>query len=62
MIDSHIEIEKPILSKNHSLIKSRLIVALFEATQNQFDILPTLSLELATGKATPDICIYPKLK
>jgi hypothetical protein len=54
------EIEKPILSKNHSLIQSRLTVA-FSKAQNQYDILPELSLELVTGKATPDISIFPKL-
>jgi Uma2 family endonuclease len=62
MIEPLIEIEKPMPSKNHSFIQSRLTVALFEAAKNQFDILPELSLELITGKATPDICIYPKLK
>ncbi len=52
---------KPMPSKNHSILQARLLRVLLNNYDNEFDFLSELSLELTTGKATPDISIYPKL-
>lgn len=51
---------KPMPSKNHSRLERRLGV-LLTPYEDKYDIMPELSLELPTGKATPDICLYPKM-
>lgn len=48
---------KPMPSLNHSILQSRLTVVLGRYTE--YDIPTELSLELTSGKATPDLCIYP---
>ena len=59
-VDYVIERGKPMPSKNHSRLERRLGVVL-TPYEDRFDIMPELSLELSAGKATPDICLYPKL-
>ncbi len=58
--DYETERGKPMPSKNHSRLERRLGVVL-TPYEDRFDIMPELSLELLAGKATPDICLYPKL-
>lgn len=58
--DYEIDRGKPTPSKNHSRLERRLGVVL-TPYEDRFEIMPELSLELSAGKATPDICLYPKL-
>lgn len=58
--DYELERGKPMPSKNHSQLELRISALLLQYA-DQYTIMPELSLELTTGKATPDICIYPKL-
>lgn len=51
---------KPMPSFNHSILQSRLTIAL--GRYPQYDIPTELSLELTSGKAAPDLCIYPETK
>lgn len=51
---------KPMPSENHSFIQGEMYFQLKTNYGRQFDIFPELSLELPTGKAVPDICIYDK--
>ena len=51
---------KPMPSKNHSIIQGNVYFQLRNQYGNQFDIYPELSLELTSGGAVPDICIYDK--
>ena len=51
---------KPMPSKNHSLLQAETLFELKLQYGNQFDVFPELSLELVSGKATPDLCIYEK--
>jgi Uma2 family endonuclease len=51
---------KPMPSENHSYIQGEIYFELKTNYGRQFDIFPELSLELATGKAVPDLCIYEK--
>ncbi len=48
-----------IMSYNHSKIIHRLSVAL-DRYDDEYDILPELELELATGKCKPDVSVFPK--
>ncbi len=48
---------KPMPSLNHSILQSRLTIAL--GRYSEYDIPTELSLELTAGKGTPDLCIYP---
>jgi len=48
-----------IISYNHSKIIHRLSVVL-DRYDDEYDILPELELELATGKCKPDVSVFPK--
>jgi Uma2 family endonuclease len=57
--DYQTERGKPMPSKNHSKIEMR-IGSEFDANYaEKFDVHAELSLKLPTGRATPDICLYP---
>jgi Uma2 family endonuclease len=47
---------KPMPSKNHAKLEHRLSIAF--AKYAQYDTFIELSLELKTGKATPDVCLF----
>ena len=47
---------KPLPRRNHSIVESNLSVVL--SKQDKYDVFIELSLELSTGKATPDICLF----
>ena len=49
-----------IMSVNHSKLIHRISVAL-DRYENQYDILPELELELATGKCKPDVSVFNNL-
>lgn len=51
---------KPMPSKNHSLLQMEIGFELKTQYGKQFDIFPELSLDLTTGGAVPDLCIYDK--
>ncbi len=48
-------------SLNHSILQAILIGVLLQQYSNDYTVVSELSLELETGKATPDICLYPKM-
>jgi len=48
---------KPLPSKIHSFVESKLVHTLSLGYEEIFEILPELSLQLSTIKFTPDICI-----
>lgn len=50
---------KPMPSKNHSTIEARITGAFEHNYGEQYTTRTELSLNLTTGKATPDICLYP---
>lgn len=52
---------KPMPSKNHAILQGEIYYELRTQFGTQFDILPELSLDLVSGRATPDLCIYEKL-
>ena len=57
------EIETPLQetwSLNHSRLTYRLCV-LLAAYEAQYDVLPELELELAVGRAKPDVSVYGNL-
>ncbi|WP_435354094.1 Uma2 family endonuclease [Emticicia sp. SJ17W-69] len=49
---------KPVPSKNHSRLESRLSFLMTRDYENTYDTFVELSLELSTGKATPDLCLF----
>lgn len=49
---------KPMPSKNHSKLESRLARLLGNDYEEKYDIYVELSLELNTGRATPDLCFF----
>jgi Uma2 family endonuclease len=51
---------KPMPSYNHSYLQAELCFQLKLKYNSEFDILSELSLDLSSGKAVPDLCIYPK--
>lgn len=53
-------ISEDIMSVNHSLIINRVGVAL-SRYDDEYDVLPELELELATGKCKPDVAVYKNL-
>ncbi len=53
---------KPMPSRNHGKLQARFAYALITKYINQFEIETELSLELTTGKATPDIAINPVIE
>jgi Uma2 family endonuclease len=50
---------KPMPSKNHAKLEARISRALLNQYFNDFDIQNEVSLELISGKATPDVAIFP---
>ncbi len=61
-IDIHYQTErgKPMPSYNHAYLQLEIGFQLKVKYNSEFDILSELSLELSSGKAVPDLCIYPK--
>ena len=51
---------KPMPSKNHAIIQGNAYYELRNQYGNQFDVFTELSLDLTSGKAVPDLCIYEK--
>ena len=49
---------KPMPSKNHAKLESRFARILGNNYEDKYDTFVELSLELTTGKATPDVCLY----
>ncbi len=49
---------KPMPSKNHSRLESRLARILGNSYEDKYETFVELSLELTSGKATPDLCIF----
>lgn len=60
--DYEIERDKPMPSRNHSLIQTRILVLLDKDYGEHFSFPSELDLEILPKGATPDICIYPKMK
>ena len=60
--DYELERGKPVPSLNHAYLQKNLLVVLEIRYRKTYDILPELELELTTGRATPDLCIYPNLQ
>lgn len=58
--DYEIERGKPMPSLIHSRT-ARRFNKLLTPYENEYDILPELSLKLSSGEGVPDLCIYPKL-
>jgi Uma2 family endonuclease len=60
---SQYEIErgKPIPSKNHAFVQTRLIVA-FATQFTQYQVLSELSLQLGTSEKVPDLAIFENIK
>ena len=61
-IDIHYQTErgKPMPSNNHSYLQLEIGFQLKVKYNSEFDIYSELSLDLTSGKAVPDVCIYPK--
>jgi Uma2 family endonuclease len=49
---------KPMPSKNHSRLESRLARILGNNYEDKYETFVELSLELSSGKATPDLCMF----
>jgi Uma2 family endonuclease len=49
-----------VISLNHSRLTYRISV-LLSAYEEKYDIMPELELELSSGRAKPDVAIFPKL-
>ncbi len=61
---SQYEIErgKPMPSKNHGIIQSRLNIALGKAYADQYEFIVELKFApVGLKPAVPDLCIYPKM-
>lgn len=54
-----LERNKPLPSKNHGKIQSRIIFGLMTKYQKDYSIISELSLELNEWLSTPDVCLYP---
>ncbi len=52
---------KPMPSRNHGLVQYYLVLALSRYDQD-YSVIPELSLELAGRPMVPDLSVYPKLK
>ncbi len=48
-------------SRNHGKLQTRIARLLDVAYDKEYDILTAVDLELPTGKAVPDIAVFPKL-
>jgi Uma2 family endonuclease len=55
-----LERHKPIPSKLHSRVQSRLIIELGKNYGNKYDAYSELSLSLTNWDSVPDIALYPK--
>jgi Uma2 family endonuclease len=51
---------KPMPSNNHSYLQLEMGFQLKVKYNSEFDIYSELSLDLSSGNAVPDLCIYPK--
>jgi Uma2 family endonuclease len=51
---------KPMPSYNHAYLQAEIGFQLKVQYKAEYDILSELSLDLSSGKAVPDLCIYPK--
>lgn len=49
---------KPMPSKNHSKLESRLSFLMTRDYESKYETFTELSLELSTGKVTPDLCFF----
>jgi Uma2 family endonuclease len=58
----HYETErgKPMPSDNHSYLQAEICYQLKLKYNSEFDIQTELSLELPSGNAVPDLCVFPK--
>ena len=63
VLKSQYEIErgKPIPSKNHAFVQTRLIVA-FATQFTQYQVLSELSLQLGSSEKVPDLAIFENIK
>lgn len=52
---------KPMPSKNHAIIQTRLVAYFDRAYGDRLDALSELSLQLPDQKVVPDLAIYPKV-
>ena len=61
-IESQYELErgKPMPSTNHAQIQTNIVLALANYRKD-FSFFTELDLELPSGRAVPDVCIYPKI-
>ena len=61
-IENQYELErgKPMPSTNHSQIQTNIVLALAKY-RKEFSFFTELNLELTSGRAVPDVCIYPKI-
>jgi len=57
-----IERGKPMPSKLHSFVQTNLVLALSPKYKEKYQIFSELTLELPSGRSTPDLSIYPKMK
>jgi Uma2 family endonuclease len=57
-----IEREKPMPSKHHAFIQSRLLNQFYQLYANRYTALTELSLALVLGGRVPDLCIYPLME
>ena len=48
-------------SRNHALLQTRIASILNVKYDDEYSILTAVDLELPTGKAVPDVAIFPKL-
>jgi Uma2 family endonuclease len=53
---------KPMPSKNHAVLQTRLVVCLCKHYAEKYEILSEISLELSDWEATPDLAIFPKMQ
>ena len=62
IIENEYELErgKPMPSTNHAQIQTNLVLAL-APYRKEFSFFTELDLELTSGRAVPDVCIYHKL-
>lgn len=48
-------------SRNHGILQTRIARLLDVAYENEYSILTAVELELTSGRAVPDVAIYPKM-
>ena len=46
-------------SRNHGILQTRIARLLDVAYENEYSILTAVELELTSGRAVPDVAIYP---